>query len=369
MARTTSSSSIGLAFAGKTASVDIPHPLLAPAPPSSSTLPTTLPSHHPAMLPTPPNSISPSLPPQGFKRQLFSSARPPALPPTIDSDIDLHSPPADFDPSSLPAHSPSDGADGAITPSLLAKHHLPSILLTNGPLAIRHVMSYLTVQVPGFSGIPPAKARRIVVSALECRRDTPSASSGGLVGDVVFEKVGWGRWDARVRGQPPRDTGLSPPASAPGSYEPRGSGTGLRRPSWADRDSVSAVFSHDDEAPYGSVIEEEADKMSLDSSSAGSPALGVDDEDTDAEDWATIGAAALRASKAKNARRGRKAYLAKPVPSRGFSPYPMRSEREGRREASRARGVQGAYRRLSEAEAGGAQEREAIEALVNLGRS
>src|SRR5256885_5159508 len=42
----------------------------------------------------------------------------------------------------------------------------------------------------------------------------------GRDGDVQFEKVGWGRWDARIRGQPPRDrqpTNISPPASMPSS--------------------------------------------------------------------------------------------------------------------------------------------------------
>src|SRR6202012_4576612 len=61
-----------------------------------------------------------------------------------------------------------------------------------------------------------------------------SRGGGGEKGDVLFEKVGWGRWDARVRGQPPRDGRLphaspgslpdgshltvSPPASLSGSY-------------------------------------------------------------------------------------------------------------------------------------------------------
>ncbi|RPB28345.1 hypothetical protein L211DRAFT_751284, partial [Terfezia boudieri ATCC MYA-4762] len=76
----------------------------------------------------------------------------------------------------------------AITPSLLAKHYLPGILLQHGPLAIRHLTAYLIASIPGFSNIPPAKQRRLVVGALE---------AGGVNGDVIFEKVGWGRWDAR----------------------------------------------------------------------------------------------------------------------------------------------------------------------------
>ena len=60
-------------------------------------------------------------------------------------------------------------ASNAITPAMLAKHHLPGIMLGNGPRPIRYVMGELTQSVPGFSRIPPAKARRLVVAALESR--------------------------------------------------------------------------------------------------------------------------------------------------------------------------------------------------------
>ena len=66
---------------------------------------------------------------------------------------------------------------------MLAKYHLPDIMLSHGPLAIRHIMGYLTTSVPGFAGIPPAKARRLVVGALEGR----GGEGGGVDGDVEFE--------------------------------------------------------------------------------------------------------------------------------------------------------------------------------------
>ena len=203
-------------------------------------------------------------------------------------------------------------ATGAITPTLLATHHLPRILLENGPLAIRHVMGYLTTSVPGFSRIPPAKARRLVVGALEGR-----GSSGreleDVDGDVVFEKVGWGRWDARRRGQPSRETGScdirpgrhpSPNFQGgleiPGtnSREDRNRGVGTRM--GADIDSE---VDYDTPPEDVSMLEHEADKMSLDENGSGSSPESLEDqpmldhgydEVTDEEDWASIGAAALR---------------------------------------------------------------------------
>lgn len=253
-------------------------------------------------LPTPPNSISPSLPPHGLKART-STANTPALD-HVESDLDLH----DGEPGSLSSQNGFDTA-GAITPGLLAKHHLPDILLMNGPLAIRHIMGYLTTSVPGFSGIQPAKARRLVVGALEGRGS--GGEGGGLNGDVRFEKVGWGRWDARMSGQPPRDVGKtrqSPPPSVPSSYSVgvpiQGSHSKVIRlnaptSSWA---GDSAVFSHDDDMDVN-MLETEADKMSLDGdasySSSDAPLEDETMEDdpddiTDDEDWAAVGAAALR---------------------------------------------------------------------------
>ena len=284
-------------------------------------------------LPTPPNSISPSLPPQAFEGRADHS---PPTPPTaahVDySDIDLQDAVDHANSQNHPQHglAASRGLDGladldaagAITPGLLAKHHLPGILIDNGPLAIRHVMGYLTTSVPGFSGIPAAKARRLVVGALEGRGS--GGEQGGIDGDVIFEKVGWGRWDARRRGQLSREGrnvhhrhNLRParqasPPSARGLQIPRHSARLDRGREIAFETGVpseSAMYSHDSEMEYDhplddrSMLEHEADKMSLDgedscSSSAppdDSPILDYDEGDvTDEEDWASIGAAALR---------------------------------------------------------------------------
>ncbi|KAF2802958.1 uncharacterized protein BDZ99DRAFT_427957 [Mytilinidion resinicola] len=318
-------SNIAVAFAGHTASVDIPKARdggLLHAPDLSQ--------QHPTMLLTPPNSISPTLPPhKALSEHPHGSTRAPAN--QADSDVDLldaveHAA-AQGHPTALSRAALSGlEAAGAITPVMLARHHLPDILLAHGPMAIRHVLNHLAQSVPGFSRIPPAKARRLVVGALESR------GGGGTKGEVEFEKVGWGRWDARLKGHPPREgrtsqqgsvpiaahslvrTGVSPPASVPESYTLSSAG-GLQIPqgrrntrniysgSWAGE---SVLSSRDEEMEDMSMAEHEADKMSLDGSDHDSesessemaediPGLEDDlDDVTDQEDWAAIGPDALR---------------------------------------------------------------------------
>ncbi|KAL3964735.1 hypothetical protein ACCO45_001739 [Purpureocillium lilacinum] len=184
----------------------------------------------------------------------------------IDSDLDLHDHPDGNERSPSPAT--THEASGAITSALLAKYHLPEILLNHGPLAIRHIMGYLTTSVPGFSGIPPTKARRLVVGALEGR----GGEGGGLEGDVEFDKD---RSRLNVSGSVGEE---------------------------------SVHFSHDDHDDVH-MMETEADKMSLDGSASAScseapdddVAMNDDPEDvTDDEDWAAMGAAALRAESYPN---------------------------------------------------------------------
>lgn len=316
MAPQTAASSIGMALAGRTASVDIPKPRDAGN--GSRGGLTARPGQGHGQLPTPPNSISPTLPPHTFKHKNAVNLpdSPPSAPVHVDSDIDLQDAVEHAKSQDQPPHGPTTNtldSAGAITPALLAKYHLPDILLNHGPLAIRHIMGYLTTSVPGFASIPPAKARRLVVGALEGRGN--GGEGGGINGDVIFEKVGWGRWDARRRGQPARDrqalNNSSQPSSVPSSYQqgvqiPRNSQwrSANSRPAYgASMTGDSAAFSHSD-LDY---LEHEADKMSLDgedhdycsSSEAPDDAAVPDDEwdddVTDEEDWANIGADALRA--------------------------------------------------------------------------
>lgn len=320
---------------------------------------------HPLPLPTPPNSISPGLPPHGLRAQLLKAKLEPRVP-----HLDLHhgSPGsnAQFDTAAhTTVGSPPDDATGALTPAMLAKYHLPEILLNHGPLAIRHITGYLTSSVPGFAAVPPAKARRLVVGALEGRGS--GGMGGGLDGDVVFEKVGWGRWDARRRGQPSRDaaaaqviqeaspsytSGIPIAGGATWSNERTRIGGGS-----SSRDN-SPVFSHGDRGFF--MHDDPADKMSLDGDESPSSSEGPDEDDdmrmddpedvTDEEDWAAIGAAGLRAdSYAQSA--DRPCTLPARFHSSGMAKVPTLSNIN--------------YAAL--AATPDAQERDAIEALLRLG--
>src|SRR6201996_5943013 len=254
-------SALGMALNGKSASVDIPKPRDAGKGRDNLTaVPAKSSKKRSGMLPTPPNSISPNLPPRGHHRR-DSSHHGPMSPKSaaVESDIDLQDAPDKTQTTALSAEALDRLGDldlaGAITPGMLAKHHLPDILLAHGPLAIRHIMGYLTTSVPGFSRITSAKARRLVVAALE-GRGSGAEGGGGVDGDVVFDKVGWGRWDARLKGQPPRERAsgnITPPGSLPSSYSHAGVPIPGHR-SWhngSDRYATSAtahsaVFSRSD---------------------------------------------------------------------------------------------------------------------------
>jgi hypothetical protein len=321
-------------------------------------------------LPTPPNSISPALPPHGLKAQLQRASK---LEP-IDSDLDLHD-----STESDSVGSPSFESAGAITPVLLSKYHLPEILLNHGPLAIRHIMGYLTTSVPGFAGIPPPKARRLVVAALEGRGhgNGHGGDSGGVNGDVVYEKVGWGRWDAKRRGQPSRDAPSRQTPDVASSYPTsipiggaRGVSDRLRLNARATSTGNSAAFSHDDRDL--NMLEHEADKMSLDSldgpASASCSEAGDDDdmimnddpEDaTDDEDWAAVGAAALRAGSYSSPAEARHGFLQNVYNSRGYRSF----SGTGMLREPRLDNIDLAALAASP----NTQEREAIQALLQLG--
>ncbi|EMR68378.1 hypothetical protein MGN70_010987 [Eutypa lata] len=333
---------------------------------AARSVPVTRPQPQP--LPTPPNSISPGLPPHGLKAQLQKARLDP-----IDSDLDLQD-----STESDTVGSPSFDSTGAITPALLAKFHLPEILLNHGPLAIRHVMGYLTTSVPGFAGIPPPKARRLVVAALEGRGHGHGAEAAGLNSDVEFEKVGWGRWDAKRRGHPGRNASsrLSPMEGRASPYPtsiPISKGVGWsnsRLNVRAGSMDNSAAFSHDDRDI--TMLENEADKMSLDSMdgpASASCSEGDDDmmdddpEDaTDDEDWAAVGAAALRAASYSSPAAARQGatHLSSVYTSGGYRSF---SAGTGMLREPRLDNID----LDALAASSDAQEREAIQALLQLG--
>lgn len=74
-------------------------------------------------------------------------------------------------------------AAAAVTPEKLA-----NLLLTEGPLPIRHITAHLALNIPGFGDLSLSKQRRLIIAALD---------SIDSVNQVRFEKIGWGRWAAR----------------------------------------------------------------------------------------------------------------------------------------------------------------------------
>ncbi|KAH8153236.1 uncharacterized protein LAJ45_02823 [Morchella importuna] len=271
-------------------------------------------------LPTPPTSISPSLAPvHRFKQSCSVGDRQGVT----DSDVDV----SDIGVggvSKLPTTESHNlgpqlsEAAGAITPALLAKYHLPGILLQHGPLAIRHVTAHLISNIPGFSTIPPAKQRRLVVGALEGRGGVSGSEgeAGGVNGDVIFEKVGWGRWDARLKDDLPRDRegtssrGLSPATSvlstSVSTYGAKSNGM-FRSNGFLSATSMNHSTSYTGESGIFVQSEEEAsdlsedpDTMEQDENEADMMSLdeqASEEEDadmTDEEDWAQMGAAMLR---------------------------------------------------------------------------
>jgi hypothetical protein len=189
-----------------------------------------------------------------------------------------------------------------ITALMLAKHHLPDIIVGHGAMPIREMMAHLTHAVPGFSGLPPAKARRLVVAALEHR------AGGGLHGEVKFEKVGWGRWSVagsgtHARGMPIGGLRSGDGQTPPASFDSTGAGS-LQIPKLRqERDVYTGSWNAGSWSPHRQGDDEEmADQMSLDGSSEGSTDsdsasdMDMDDlnDDTDQEDWATMGPEALR---------------------------------------------------------------------------
>jgi hypothetical protein len=206
-----------------------------------------------------------------------------------------------------------------ITPAMLAKHHLPKIMLGQGAIPIRDVLYELTQMVPGFSRIPPAKARRIVVAALE------KPSGGGLAGEIAFDKIGWGKWHAHVKGSSPLDSGVgsfvednyspernSEPGSRPDSAVHMSRGvrknqSARRRREHHSGGSWTASSLLEEDESNGDrdvdmdmdVLEEAAERMSLDGRDPSQVSSDSDNDadsnsDTDDDTWAAEGIDALR---------------------------------------------------------------------------
>lgn len=126
--------------------------------------------------------------------------------------------------------------------------------------------------------------------------------AGGVNGDVAFEKVGWGRWDARIKSGPPRShRGISPATSDHSNFVKTKAGVvGMSYTGELGifvQSEEEGEESMDSEGVEGEEEGEEdgVDRMSLDESSSSEDEEDEDDGDiTDEEDWAQMGAAMLR---------------------------------------------------------------------------
>lgn len=259
-------------------------------------------SHAPSngTLPTPPSSISPTLPAHK-RRPLPIAGRLHTPDETMDIDLQdaVEHAAAQDQPSALSKEALA-GLDATrqITALMLAKHHLPEIIVGHGAMPIREMMAHLTQSVPGFSGLPPAKARRLVVAALEHR------AGGGLQGEIRFEKVGWGRWSVAGSGAAARGMHIGTSRAGNGSTPPESVGStggGLQIPK--QRDVYSGSWAAGSwSPPHHRDDEEMADQMSLDGSgdstdsdSASNMDLEEDlNDDTDEEDWSKVEPGAIR---------------------------------------------------------------------------
>lgn len=79
--------------------------------------------------------------------------------------------------------------EGIAAASQITPNRIANILLKQGPLPIRHLTAHLIEQVPSFGSLSLSKQRRLIMASLE---------SGDLITGAVFEKIGWGQWEARV---------------------------------------------------------------------------------------------------------------------------------------------------------------------------
>ncbi|CAD6503170.1 BgTH12-02838 [Blumeria graminis f. sp. triticale] len=347
-------------------------------------------------LPTPPNSISPSKSPYGLDFYGSRSITARQTHKLTESDLNLEDDNVNQQSKVSEKCNHETGlscndSTGAITSNLLSRNHLPEILLNHGPLAIRHIMSILTTAVPGFSKIPPTKARRLVVSALE-----EGANSGGVYkecsDDVKYEKLGWGRWSARLNdshstvnesNKPIEKQSLdshsafSYKTTVDSSREWKYDRTRLTAPDsgWEDD---TLMFSNDKDFAINAempMTENDSDQMSIDMEGfCSSPEESEDDEimsdnsadTTDDEDWAAVGAAALRAASYSTSGPGTHFFSPpgdREKPCRGGGPSSFVLAKSCPRPSLSLSHLQVSHFTTNPAP----QERDAIEALLQLG--
>lgn len=91
--------------------------------------------------------------------------------------------------SSIPKPISTSSPAGLAAAQMVTPGKLSSLLLEKGPLAIRHITQTLGNEIPSFKDLSSSKQRRLIMSAME---------SGDREHCVVFEKIGWGQWSAKI---------------------------------------------------------------------------------------------------------------------------------------------------------------------------
>ena len=379
----TNISSISKAFADGAASIQIPKPASVHDM-TVKDIPAALAAYgnHGTGLPTPPNSISPNLPAHSLAARVRKEfvGSPPSQ---VDSDVELGDA-VDHNKSVGFATNTVDSGHGNITPALIARDHLPGIILGKGQVPVKDVINHLCKALPGFADIPPAKARRIVGAALE-------GHVGGPEGNVEFEKTGWGRWNAKIRTQPLQtinenhsgSEGGNAPSGAmkiPGNVVAQHKTRRISNGSWAADSSLSSPS----EPGEQDVFNQDVDAMSIDGdenhANRHPPTSHHHNQhidpnfysDTDEEDWASMGAAALRASSYGSGGKGHrhhkyhKTHRNKSPGLGGFSRSVPTHHHHHHRKGTQLQTRQPMNLDFTGVDAN-TQEREAIEALLRMG--
>lgn len=208
-------------------------------------------------------------------------------------------------PSSGPLNTNSPialAAAAQVTPERLSR-----LLLTHGPLPIRHITSHLALTIPGFADLSLSKQRRLIIGVLE----GGDAKKGSDSGRVAFEKVGWGRWAARdghFTGSLVSTNGRRESISAGlTQFKPPESPT-LRAHGGEDSDddvdlADDDMMFHNHSSKYPSVFEDSEDEGSefddtamlrLNHHRARRESKRRRGSDTDEEDWRALGPEGLR---------------------------------------------------------------------------
>lgn len=170
--------------------------------------PTTSDGHSPISLPL---STSPQQQPSSNGNSTVKSLSPPVMEQPNDSNntastetmVDNYDPSSTFKSKSKKKSNRKNSNDekillstsspeGIAAASQITPNRIANILIKEGPLPIRHLTGHLVKQVPAFGNLSLSKQRRLIMAALE---------SGDLITGCIFEKIGWGQWEAKIVGK------------------------------------------------------------------------------------------------------------------------------------------------------------------------